>query len=96
MPEEQCGGQIQLLSVITKPFVNLIVQLDKDVLECWSTPNCTSADGKSLILEYCGNRKLTTELSQRSLDENGRVLEETLFNRTESRVLEKCERITNL
>ncbi|CAL8126774.1 unnamed protein product [Orchesella dallaii] len=47
------GGEIEILGVITKPFVNLIVQIDKKVLECWSNINCTDHDNSSLIKANC-------------------------------------------
>lgn len=47
------GGEVEILGVITKPFVNLIVQIDKNVLECWSQENCTTHDNSSLIKENC-------------------------------------------
>jgi hypothetical protein len=50
------SGEVEILSVITKPFVNLIVQLDKDVLECWSQTNCTRLDD-SLIKDQCEVKK---------------------------------------
>lgn len=46
------GGEVELLGKITKPFVNLIVQIDKSVLECWSAPVCDKLNA-SLIKEYC-------------------------------------------
>lgn len=49
------GGEIQLLGAITKPFVDLIVQLDKKVLECWSKPNCNGSDDASLQKQKCGS-----------------------------------------
>lgn len=36
------GGEVEILTVITKPTVNLIAQLDSSVLECYSLPNCTT------------------------------------------------------
>lgn len=47
------GGEVEILGVITKPFVNLIVQIDKSVLECWSQENCTKHENSSLIKENC-------------------------------------------
>ena len=52
-PDSNSGGEIELLGVITKPFVNMIVQLDKAVLNCWSEPGCETHDNSSLIKLYC-------------------------------------------
>jgi len=52
------GGEVQVLSVITKPLVDRIVQIDKEVLECWSKgDNCTDADDLKLIKQYCSDKK---------------------------------------
>lgn len=50
------GGEVEILGVITKPFVNLIVQIDKSVLECWSQEGCTKHDNSSLIKSNCAKK----------------------------------------
>lgn len=54
---ENSGGEVEILGKITKPFVNLIVQLDKKVLECWSEPGCTKYENSSLIKSNCASKK---------------------------------------
>ena len=76
MPDKQSGGNFQLLSVLTKPFVNLIIQLDRNVLECWSSPNCTHLENASLIREYCDNRQVKIELVELITDSSGQRIEE--------------------
>ena len=56
-PDENAGGEVEILGKITKPFVNLIVQLDKKVLECWSEPGCTKYENSSLIKSNCASKK---------------------------------------
>ncbi|CAG7816317.1 unnamed protein product [Allacma fusca] len=51
------GGEVEILTVITKPLVNLIVQLDKKVLECWAKPDCTKFDNSSLMKDLCPAKK---------------------------------------
>ncbi|CAG7733910.1 unnamed protein product [Allacma fusca] len=74
MPDKQSGGDFQLLSIITKPFVNLIVQLDRNVLECWSSPNCTQLENSSLIREYCNVNQLTIKVIESRSDGKGGVV----------------------
>ncbi|ODM87561.1 Sodium-dependent phosphate transport protein 2B [Orchesella cincta] len=74
IPDSQSGGEIQILSVITNPFVDLIVQLNDTVLECWATPNCTDADDASLIKEYCKTAKTEIVVHERVIDTNGKEL----------------------
>ncbi len=57
-PNSTTGGEIQLLGAITKPFVDLIVQLDKKVLECWASIACNSSDDASLMKEFCEDKSL--------------------------------------
>ncbi|CAG7833929.1 unnamed protein product [Allacma fusca] len=63
--ETASGGEIQILTVITKPFVNLIVQLDKKVLECWSKPGCETYENASLI-KSCSKTKTSYPLLNES------------------------------
>lgn len=72
IPDSQSGGEIQLLSVLTNPFVDLIVQLNDTVLDCWANPNCTEADDASLIREWCGARKTEIVVQERVVDFNGK------------------------
>lgn len=44
---------IEILGKITKPLVNNIVQLDSNVLQCWSLPDCTEHDDSSLLKRHC-------------------------------------------
>ncbi|XP_021943234.1 sodium-dependent phosphate transport protein 2B isoform X2 [Folsomia candida] len=55
------GGEIELLGKITKPFVNLIVQIDKEVLECWAKPDCTKHENSSLIKDLCKVKKSSSK-----------------------------------
>ncbi|ODN00160.1 Sodium-dependent phosphate transport protein 2B [Orchesella cincta] len=64
------GGEIEILGVITKPFVNLIVQIDKKVLECWSNVNCTEHENSSLIKDNCAkSSKKSLELTYLPMDD---------------------------
>lgn len=74
IPDSQTGGEIQVLSVITNPFVDLIVQLNDTVLECWATPNCTDADDASLIKEYCSSSRTEITVQERVVDLNGKEI----------------------
>jgi len=74
IPDSQGGGEIQILSVITNPFVDLIVQLNDTVLECWATPNCTDADDASLIKEFCKTAKTEITVHERVVDLNGKEI----------------------
>lgn len=91
IPDSQSGGEIQVLSVITRPFVDLIVQLNDTVLECWATPNCTDADGASLIKEFCSTVKTKIYVESKVVDKNGR---EILHSNdvTSQEDLQRCER----
>ena len=82
------------MSVITNPFVDLIVQLNDTVLECWATPNCTDADGASLIKEFCSTAKTQIFVQGRVVDLNGKEI----LNIRDVAVqndLQKCASYTN-
>ncbi|CAL8121936.1 unnamed protein product [Orchesella dallaii] len=72
--DSQSGSDIQILSVITNPFVDLIVQLNDTVLECWATPNCTDADDASLIKEFCKTAKTEIVVHERVVNHNGKEI----------------------
>ena len=76
MPDTQAGGEFQLLSVLTNPLVDRIVQLDPEVIECWSNPACNSnLLNASLLREYCGvSNSITIEFTQTRLDTMGRMI----------------------
>lgn len=94
IPDSQSGGEIQLLSVLTNPFVDLIVQLNDTVLDCWANPNCTEADDASLIKEWCGARKTEIVVQERVVDFNGNeVINIREVARQED--LQKCNQIHN-
>ena len=75
MPDTQAGGDFQLLSVLTNPLVDRIVQLDPAVIECWSNPVCNSSLlNASLIREYCSSINTTIDLTQTRTDPLGRMI----------------------
>jgi len=45
------GGSVAILTVITDPFTNLIVQLDEQVMNCWSLQRWDEV--KSILKRYC-------------------------------------------
>lgn len=90
IPDSQSGGEVQVLSVITKPFVDLIVQLNDTVLECWATPNCTDADDASLIKTYCGTSKTEIYVVAKVVDNNGKEILNTNDVATQED-LQKCK-----
>jgi len=45
------GGSVEILTVITDPFTNLIVQLDEEVMNCWSVKHWD--DLKSILKRFC-------------------------------------------
>jgi hypothetical protein len=71
VPDSESGGEIRLLSVLTEPFINLIVQLDESVLDCWSNPNCTDKLDASLIKENCSSSVTQIEMEERGFDARG-------------------------
>ena len=75
MPDTQSGGEFQLLSVLTNPLVDRIVQLDPAVIECWSNPVCNSSLlNASLLREYCDTRNITIEMVAKGFDDMGRLV----------------------
>lgn len=54
IPNGTAGGEVEILSVITDPFVDLIVQLDKEVLDCWAL-DCPEAGNLTLLKEDCSS-----------------------------------------
>jgi len=71
VPDSENGGEVKLLSVLTEPFVNLIVQLDESVLDCWSNPNCTDKVDASLIKENCSISGTSIEVTEKGYDARG-------------------------
>ena len=72
--DSSSAGEIQLLSALTNPFVNLIVQLDFSVLDCWSTPGCISPDDATLVRRYCNSAVLRVEVIEEVRNVNGDVV----------------------
>lgn len=72
--DPESGGEIQLLSVLTTPFINLIIQLDESVLECWSNPNCTEGYNSSLIKEYCKTTTARIDVYEKLSDAQGNLV----------------------
>lgn len=73
VPDSESGGEVKLLSALTEPFVNLIVQLDETVLDCWSDVNCTDAKD-SLIMQKCRTSSAKLDVTQRILDVKGNLV----------------------
>ncbi|XP_035715121.1 sodium-dependent phosphate transport protein 2A isoform X2 [Folsomia candida] len=74
VPDPEAMGEVKLLSALTEPFVNLIVQLDESVLDCWSNPNCTDRINDSLIKQKCSTTTATFDVSERIFDAQGKLV----------------------
>lgn len=74
VPDSDAMGEVKLLSALTEPFVNLIIQLDESVLDCWASLNCTDRADDSLIKQKCSTNTATIDISERIFDSQGKLL----------------------
>ena len=85
-PEDGSGYKKELLSKITKPFTNIVIQLDKQVIQKIAEGDA-EASKKSLLKKWCDKGTKVVSLKNVT-DASGNY---TLANVTEKVYTEKCE-----